>query len=136
MFTATKFYSDVTLQPPETGMRNPLKNGLNHVLGQTMALINEEARKVLHRSLEFKKLNHGYIRIHPIYGAQYVMDMLMKYHRHIGHNRRRMVVHVRHHAHLQQSFGNVVYRAEPRGKRNPTIHFILPLTGRINTFRR
>ncbi|XP_001638185.2 chondroitin sulfate synthase 1 [Nematostella vectensis] len=136
MFTATKFYSDLTLQPPETGMRNPLKDGLNHVLSQTMELINEEASKVLHRSLEFKKLNHGYIRIHPLFGAQYIMDMLMKYHRHIGHNRRRMTVHVRHHAYLQQPFGNLVYRAEPSTKRSKTIHFILPLAGRYSTFVR
>ena len=136
MFTAQKFYSDITLQPPETGMRDPLKDGLNHVLGQTMGLINEEARKVLHRSLEFKKLNHGYIRIHPLYGAQYIMDMLMKYHRHIGHNRRRMDVHVRHHAFLQQPFGNLIYRAEPHSSKTQTVHFILPLTGRLETFRR
>ena len=70
MFTAQKFYSLATLQPPETGMRDPWKDGLNHVLGQTMGLINEEAKRVLHRSLEFKKMNHGYIRVHPLYGAQ------------------------------------------------------------------
>ena len=136
MFTAQKYYSEATLQPPETGMRDPWKDGLNHVLGQTMGLINEEAKRVLHRSLEFKKLNHGYMRVHPLYGAQYVMDMLMKYHRHIGHNRRRMTVHVRHHAFLQQPFGNLVYRAEPSIKEIPPVHFILPLTGRIETFRR
>ncbi|PFX22746.1 chondroitin sulfate synthase 1-like [Stylophora pistillata] len=136
MFTAQKFYSEVTLQPPETGMRDPWKDGLNHVLGQTMGLINEEAKRVLHRSLEFKKLNPGYIRVHPLYGAQYLMDMLMKYHRHIGHNRRRMTVHVRHHAFLQLPFGNMVYRAESFGKEVPSVHFILPLTGRIGTFRR
>lgn len=136
MFTAQKFYSLATLQPPETGMRDPWKDGLNHVLGQTMGLINEEAKRVLHRSLEFKKMNHGYMRVHPLYGAQYLMDMLMKYHRHIGHNRRRMTVHVRHHAFLQLPFGNMVYRAEPLLKEVPSVHFILPLTGRIGTFRR
>lgn len=136
MFLATKFYSDVTLQPPETGMRDPLKSGLNKVLGQTMGLINDEARNVLHRSLEFKKLNHGYIRVHPLHGAQYMLDMLMKYHRHLGHNRRRMTVHVRHHAYLQQPFGNLVFYSEPAITSIATIHFILPLAGRYETFVR
>lgn len=136
MFTATKFYSDVTLQPPETGMRDPLKSGLNKVLGQTMGLINEEARTVLHRSLEFMKLNHGYIRVHPLYGAQYMLDMLMKYHRHLGHNRRKMTVHVRHHAYLQQPFGNLVFHAGPAITSYPAVHFILPLAGRYDTFVR
>lgn len=136
MFTARKFFSDITLRPPATGMRDPLKGGLNHVLGQTMRLINEEARNVLHRSLEFKKLNHGYIRVHPLYGAQYMMDMLMKYHRHLGHNRRRTTVQVKHHAYLQQPFGNLVYHSEPAIETFPTVHFIIPLAGRYETFAR
>lgn len=47
-----------------------------------------------------------------------------------------MTVHVRHHAFLQFPFGNMVYRAESFGKEVPSVHFILPLTGRIGTFRR
>ena len=100
MFTPRKVYSYRT-HAPEIGMMNPVKDGLNHVLGQTMSIINREARKVLHRTLEFKRLNHGYMRYHPKYGAQYMLDLLMKYHRHVGYNRRRMTVHVRHHAYLQ-----------------------------------
>ena len=100
MFTPRKVYSYRT-HAPEIGMMNPVKDGLNHVLGQTMSIINREARKVLHRTLEFKRLNHGYMRYHPKYGAQFMLDLLMKYHRHVGYNRRRMTVHVRHHAYLQ-----------------------------------
>lgn len=77
MFTPRKVYS-CDKNSPEIGMLNPTKDGLNHVLGQTMSIINKEARKVLHRTLEFKRLNHGYKRYHPLYGMQYMLDLLMK----------------------------------------------------------
>ncbi|XP_065672399.1 chondroitin sulfate synthase 1 [Hydra vulgaris] len=134
MFTPRKVYSYET-NSPEIGMISPLKDGMNIVLGQTMAIINKEARKVLHRTLEFKRLNHGYRRYHPKYGVQYMLDLLMKYHRHIGRNRRRMTVHVRHHAYLQQPFGNTIYSIEPSEKnKNDAVNFILPLSGRFSTF--
>lgn len=77
MFTPRKVYS-YDKNSPEIGMLNPTKDGLNNVLGQTMTIINKEARKVLHRTLEFKRLNHGYKRYHPLYGMQYMLDLLMK----------------------------------------------------------
>lgn len=135
MFTARKTYS-YNEKSPEIGMINPTRDGLNQVLGQTMMIVNKEARKVLHRSLEFKRLNHGYKRYHPVYGGQYMLDLLMKYHRHIGYNRRRMTVHVRHHAYLQHPFGNLVYMMEPLKKMIPTVHFLLPLAGRLGPFKR
>eukprot|EP00795_Rhopilema_esculentum_P005840 gene5840-11159_t len=135
MFTARKIYS-YSHDSPEIGMINPTRDGLNQVLGQTMMIVNKEARKVLHRTLEFKRLNHGYKRHHPVHGSQYMLDLLMKYHRHIGYNRRRMTVHVRHHAYLQHPFGNLVYMVEPAKSSVPVIHFLLPLAGRLGPFTR
>eukprot|EP00794_Sanderia_malayensis_P010062 gene10062-11091_t len=137
MFTARKTYS-YKENSPEIGMINPTRESLNQVLGQTMMIVNNEAKKVLHRTLEFKRLNHGYKRLHPVYGMQYMLDLLMKYHRHIGYNRRRMTVHVRHHAYLQQPFGDLVYMVEPP-KRQSTpspVHFLLPLAGRLVPMKR
>lgn len=135
MFTPRKVYSYLS-NAPEIGMLNPVKDGLNHVLGQTMSIINQEARKVLHRTLEFKRLNHGYKRYHPLYGMQYMLDLLMKYHRHIGYNRRRMTVHVRHHAYLQQPFGSLVYAEDMSAGLSDTVNFLLPLAGRLVQFKR
>ena len=135
MFTARKTYS-YRENSPEIGMINPTRDGLNLVLGQTMMIVNNEAKRVLHRTLEFKRLNHGYKRLHPVYGAQYMLDLLMKYHRHIGYNRRRMTIHVRHHAYLQHPFGNLVYMIEEPRKAIPIVHFLLPLAGRLEQFER
>lgn len=134
MFTPWKKYSYGT-NSPEIGLLNPTKEGMNYVLGQTMSIINEDARKVLHRTLDFKRLNHGYKRYHPQYGVQYMLDLLMKYHRHIGSNRRRMTVHVRHHAYLQMPFGNLVYTEDIRPTKE-TVNFILGLSGRLIPFKR
>lgn len=135
MFTARKVYS-YRFNSPEIGMINPTREGLNQVLGQTMMIVNREARKVLHRTLEFKRLNHGYKRYHPVYGSQYMLDLLMKYHRHIGYNRRRMTVHVRHHAYLQHPFSSLVYMVEPLNEHIPFVNFVLPLAGRLEQFKR
>ncbi|XP_066925648.1 chondroitin sulfate synthase 1-like [Clytia hemisphaerica] len=135
MFTPRKVYSYQT-NAPEIGMLNPVKDGLNHVLGQTMSIINKEARKVLHRTLEFKRLNHGYKRYHPRYGMQYMLDLLMKYHRHVGYNRRRMTVHVRHHAYLQQPFTSLMYAEDEQTRVQEPINFLLPLAGRLVQFKR
>ncbi|XP_057307285.1 chondroitin sulfate synthase 1-like [Hydractinia symbiolongicarpus] len=134
MFTPRKLYSYRT-NSPEIGMMSPTKDALNSVLGQTMSIINREARKVLHRTLEFKRLNHGYRRYHPLYGMQYMLDLLMKYHRHIGRNRRRMTVHVRHHAYLQQPFGDMMHSSQKISLQKK-IHFILPLAGRLEQFKK
>ncbi len=67
---------------------------------------------------------------------QYMLDLLMKYHRHIGYNRRRMTVHVRHHAYLQHPYGDLVYMIEPPKQSTPTLHFLLPLAGRLEPFKR
>jgi len=135
MFTPRKVYSYES-NAPEIGMLNPVKDGLNHVLGQTMSIINQEARKVLHRTLEFKRLNHGYKRYHPLHGMQYMLDLLMKYHRHIGYNRRRMTVHVRHHAYLQQPFGSLMYAEDASLGAGVAVNFLLPLAGRLIQFKR
>lgn len=60
---------------------------------------------------------------------------IFQYHRHIGYNRRRMTVHVRHHAYLQQPFANLMY-AEDSIAFDSTVNFILPLAGRLEQFKR
>ncbi|GLG95693.1 Hexosyltransferase, partial [Gryllus bimaculatus] len=143
------------------------------------------------RVIEYREILYGYHRLNPLYGADYILDMLLMYKKYRG---RKMTVPVRRHVYLQQQFTDLeireIYEGEevasplkdstevavedlPDGKpgmpgvikdafesgllkigesfpfvlsshlpkKTPTvkdklINFILPLSGRIETFKR
>ena len=61
--------------------------------------VNSHARG---RVIDFKEIQYGYVRLDPLRGASYVLDLLLLYKRFSG---KKITVPVRRHAYLQQSFG-------------------------------
>lgn len=53
------------------------------------------------RIIEFKQVAYGYHRVNPLYGAEYVLDLLLLYKRFRG---KPVSIPVRRHAYLQQTF--------------------------------
>lgn len=53
------------------------------------------------RMIEFKELRYGYFRENALYGADYILDLLLVYKKYRG---RKMTVPVRKHAYVQQQF--------------------------------
>lgn len=53
------------------------------------------------RVIDFKQIAYGYRRVNPLYGAEYILDLLLIYKRYKG---KKMTLPVRRHAYLQQSF--------------------------------
>jgi chondroitin sulfate synthase len=100
-----------------------------------MESINRNARQ-RGRVIDYKDLLYGYRRFNPVYGPDYMLDLLLVYRKFKG--KRKMTVPVRRHAYLQQPF------LEPEFRRSDVIarqslervHFILPLAGRYKTFLR
>ncbi|XP_046553957.1 chondroitin sulfate synthase 1-like isoform X1 [Haliotis rubra] len=146
---------------PKRGMEASLSGALDDVVMQVMQLVNKNARQ-RGRTIDFKEILYGYRRTNPLFGADYILDLLLIYRKHKG---RKMTVPVRRHAYLQQSFMNVLFTEEipkyhPRpsvggqvinlfrqiaggsddqkalDKRKETIHFIMPLAGRLKIFQR
>ena len=60
-----------------------------------------ENSKMRGRIIEFKQVAYGYHRVNPLYGAEYVLDLLLLYKRFRG---KPISIPVRRHAYLQQTF--------------------------------
>lgn len=123
-----------TMSSPTLVIRNSIRRSLNVVLRESLALINQDSRKVLFRELSLSRVNLGYIRISPMQGIQYLLDLRMISYQHIGFSRRKLSLNVHYQAHMQQPFGSLVYSSSSVSIRKPIVHIILPLTGRLKEF--
>lgn len=142
---------------PRKALNSYRKNCVEEVVTQAMEIINKNSR---HKG-DFKEVLYGYTNTDPLNGANYILDILFTYRKVKGKN---LNVPVRRHAYLHQSFShtefiesvwtsdkqNKVTADSPhvfshfRGndenvipeKLKETIHFILPLAGKVNEFER
>ena len=149
---------------PRHGLTFPLKVALDDVISQVIQIVNKNARQK-GRTIDYKDLWYGYRRVNPLYGADYVLDLLLTYKKHTGN---KVTVAVRRHAYLQQTFGEISVIEDPFTSNYPSppdelespalfkqfgagnqtslsyisnkveevVHFILPLMGRLNIFKR
>lgn len=145
---------------PRKGLVSYRKSTLDEIVSQTLEIINKKSRQI-GRSIEFKDVLYGYTSLDPLNGPSYILDILLTYRKYKGNN---MNVPVRRHAYLQQSFLKTEFIESPwtsphddslsgivphifrhfRGnsenidlvKFKETIHFILPLAGKVKEFER
>ncbi|XP_026528851.1 chondroitin sulfate synthase 1 [Notechis scutatus] len=103
--TGKYLYSMLDGQPPRRGMDSSQRQALDDVVMQVMEMINANA-KTRGRIIDFKEIQYGYRRVSPMYGAEYVLDLLLLYKKHKG---KKMTVPVRRHAYLQQTFSKVQF---------------------------
>ncbi|KAM8961728.1 chondroitin sulfate synthase 3 [Pelodytes ibericus] len=106
--TGKHIYSMSANVPPCQSLNNLLKVSLDDTVMQVMEMINENS-KSRGRLIDFKEIQYGYRRVHPMYGVEYVLDLLLLYKRHKG---RKLTVPVRRHAYLQQSFSKPFFKEE------------------------
>ncbi|XP_078352382.1 chondroitin sulfate synthase 1-like [Oculina patagonica] len=136
MFTTKSFSTEISLKSPNRAFKIEVKN----LLENTKELVDEEARKNQNiKKLKVQKLNHGYRRIHPLYGLQQIVEVTVngkiQLNNPIG-GRRFTYPSQRRRFFTQQPFGNLVYKTEPVDDMPPYVHFIVPLAERLETFRR
>uniref|UniRef100_A0A673NJD8 Hexosyltransferase n=1 Tax=Sinocyclocheilus rhinocerous TaxID=307959 RepID=A0A673NJD8_9TELE len=125
--TGKYIFSSSDGQPPRRGIDSSQKMALDDIIMQVMEMINANA-KTRGRVIDFKEIQYGYRRVNPMYGAEYVLDLLLLYKKHKG---KTMTVPVRRHAYLQQTFS--VEQHEPKEKK---INILVPLAGRYEIFVR
>ncbi|KAL1139748.1 hypothetical protein AAG570_006725 [Ranatra chinensis] len=85
---------------PKRRLEAPLREGLEDVIREVMDLINMYSKQ-RGRVIDFKEILYGYYQYNALYGANYILDMLLVYKKYRG---RKMTVPVRRHAYLQQQF--------------------------------
>lgn len=106
--TGKYIFTSVDGQPPRRGMDASQKVALDDIVMQVMEMINANA-KTRGRVIDFKEIQYGYRRVNPMFGAEYVLDLLLLYKKHKGKS---MTVPVRRHAYLQQTFSKIQFQEE------------------------
>ncbi|XP_075209798.1 chondroitin sulfate synthase [Lycorma delicatula] len=101
-FIARSVFSHTNLNPRRR-IESPLREGLDDVIREVMEMINQYSRQ-RGRVIDFKEILYGYHRLNPLYGTDYILDMLLVYKKYRG---RKMTVPVRRHAYLQQQFAGL-----------------------------
>uniref|UniRef100_A0A4W4GKJ2 Hexosyltransferase n=2 Tax=Electrophorus electricus TaxID=8005 RepID=A0A4W4GKJ2_ELEEL len=104
--TNRHLYSTRDKNVPQQGLGNLLRTALDDAVLQVMEMINENS-KARGRVIDFKQIQYGYRRVNPLYGAEYILDLLLLYKRHKG---RKVTVPVRRHVYLQQSFSRPYFQ--------------------------
>ncbi|XP_065206859.1 chondroitin sulfate synthase 1-like [Planococcus citri] len=91
---------------PRRKIESHLKEGLDDVIREVMDNINLFSRE-RGRVIEFQQILYGYHRLNPLYGPDYILDVLLTFKKYRG---RKMTVPVRRHAYIQQQFTGLEIR--------------------------
>jgi len=141
MFTSKLFYPHISSQEPVTKILGALKIEVNNILKKTNEVINEEARKNQHLGkLKDQTINYGYRCVHPLYGLQHIVQLTVisakKHRNNITNETKTSYMSHERRFYTQQPFANLRYTTEPPAGMPPYIHVLVPLEGRLETFRR
>ncbi|UYV63520.1 CHSY1 [Cordylochernes scorpioides] len=128
-----------------------LQQAFNDTVLEIMETVNKFSKQ-RGRTIDFQTILYGYMRLNPLYGVDYILDLLLTYRKYRG---KKMTVPVRRHAYLQQAFSQPEVRevfgggsqyatvgipapGGPAPTQGPSteINFVLPLSGRLATFQR
>lgn len=134
-FFAKSLYSDQVTNPRRR-IESYYEININNVISDLMELTNRYSKQ-RGRVIEFKDVLYGYLRVDPLHGADYVLDLLLTYRKYRG---RKMTLPVRRHAYVQQPFTQLRIRdvtpSAEDSRRRAAIRFVLPLCGRRAAFER
>lgn len=98
-FIARSIYS-IEHANPKHKMGSAIKESLSDVITEVMESINNFSRQ-RGRIIEFRELLYGYTRMNPLYGQDYILDLLLIYKKYRG---KKMTVPVRRHLYVQRAF--------------------------------
>jgi len=130
-FISHNIYSSTNVNPKrhvESHVLQSIENNIQDI----MSLINQHSRQK-GRTMEFKNLYYGYMRVDPLVGAEFILDLLMVYKRYRG---RKMTIPVRRHAYTVQTFSELRIKEVETSKSNEIVNIVVPLSGRIEAFSR
>nr|WNN25237.1 chondroitin sulfate synthase 1 [Sinonovacula constricta] len=158
-YVSTRSVSSHLNVNPRKGMNAFRKHALDNTVYQTMDIINKNSRQ-RGRTIDFKDVLYGYVQTDPLNGVSYILDILLTYRKHKG---KTMNAPVRRHAYLHQTFTETEFIEDPltlaqrdqldsqmspftykhligskipQAKLKETVHFIVPLAGKVREFDR
>ncbi|XP_054159203.1 chondroitin sulfate synthase 1-like [Oppia nitens] len=117
---------------PKRHIESHIWRSIENSIQDIMANINRQSKQK-GRTMEYKNLYYGYMRVDPLIGVEYILDLLLVYKRYRG---RRMVIPVRRHAYAVQTFSQMQIREMDSCNQKEIVNIIVPLSGRIEAFIR
>lgn len=126
-------------EPPLSWISGPISEGVRKLVSGVMNNINTEAHNLLKSQEEFKKIHEARIRTHPTLGVQLTISLETLL-RSLTTTRPRFPRRGQHLSQCQGRFAPLWKRTLsemlPSKNQKPSIHFIVPLAGRLDTFLR
>ena len=135
MYASKWFLDDNSLKSVPHALNAELRDSVE----KTKELLHEEVRKNPNiKQLKLEKINHGYRRYNPMHGLQHMIEVTVNGKIQRSNPGQTKITHTsqKRHFYTQKSFGNLVYKAEPLDNMPPYVHFLVPLSERLETFRR
>lgn len=138
-FISESYYSASSLNPKRR-LESFQRMAVNDVVMEVMEIINKYSKQ-RGRIIDFKEILYGYVRENPLYGVDYILDMLLTYRKYRG---KKMTVPVRRHAYLQKAFSQLEFKEAYSENSNlphlnalkSYVNIIVPLYGRLENFKR
>lgn len=160
-FIARSMYSQFN-NNPRRAIQESVKGALDDLVNQILIDLNKNAY-LRNRTVDFKEMKYGYLRLDPMNGPDYILDLSLIYRK---YGSSKVSMNVRRHAYLQQAFLPVeideysdiieqhelgmrakvkslfwMFAGNPAppafiSKRTEHIDIIMPLLGRFRIFQR
>ena len=130
-FLSRNMYSATHINP-KRHIESHIRYALDNNIPEMMSIMNKFSSEKK-RTMEFKNLHYGYMRMDPLKGAQYILDLLMIYKRYHG---KRISIPVRRHAYAIQTFSHVNIKEVECLNNQEIVNIIVPLSGRNSAFKR
>ncbi|KFM68678.1 Chondroitin sulfate synthase 1, partial [Stegodyphus mimosarum] len=137
-FVSKHIYSSSTINPKRR-LESYQQLAVNDVVMEVMEIINKYSKQ-RGRVIDFKEILYGYIRENPLFGVDYILDMLLTYRKYRG---KKMTVPVRRHAYLQKAFSQLEFKELTVNNSPPHVNslkvyvnVVVPLYGRLENFKR
>lgn len=127
------FHYSASNMNPKRGLNRHLVASMRQNYIELVRDVNVKLSKT-RKSVQFKGLNYGYLRMNQFVGVDYVLDLFLTYRSHKG---KKLSSTVRKHISATQTFSTLrIRRINPSTDSQTVVNIVLPLSGRLSTFRK
>lgn len=130
-FISHNIYSSTNINP-KRHVESHIMRSLDTNIRDIMSSINSRSKQK-GRIMEFKNLYYGYIRLNPLVGTEFILDLLLVYKRLKG---RKLTLPVRRHTYAVQTFSQSKIREVMGSEWSRVVNIVVPLSGRVEAFKR
>ena len=123
-------------KPPLRYIHDGTEAAMTKVVDFSREVLLRDGETNLYEKVSFDKWHKGYMRVDPKVGTEFLLDIGTKYQTRDPHQNVK-ITRTRRSVRIRQTFGKFLMRSEgDYGVSKTTLHFIVPLMGRLENFKR